>query len=173
MQQRRRLRKIFPLYLILPGQVKRRRNSQNSGSWWELSYTPYANLRFFIPSRAAVPWKDPQGNQLQGLFFIRCAKGCEKATRFTQPGKGNSATPLLAGPRWNKQRKFLTSGLFKIQLLQAHIQKQELLDRTMDATETKASNKYFLCSWYSQGRLRGKETHRIPGVDGSCLMHLM
>ena len=81
----------------------------------------------------------PPHGWLQRLFSVRCTSGCEEVTRFMQSGKGTIATPLLAGPRWNKKTQTYYQCPFKRFLLQATYKNQESMDHMMDATETKTS----------------------------------
>ena len=55
-----------------------------------------------------------------------------------QIGKGTIATPLLAGPRWNKKHKFITNCFLGTVVANTHT-KHELTNHMMDATGTKAS----------------------------------
>ena len=68
----------------------------------------------------------PPHGWLQRLFSVRCTSGCEEVTRFMQSGKGTIATPLLAGPRWNKKTQTYYQCPFKRFLLQAHVQKSRV-----------------------------------------------
>ena len=58
----------IPFVLDTPGQVNRRRNSQNSGSRWELSYAPYAKFAFSYSIEGSRSMKRYQGN-LPGSCF--------------------------------------------------------------------------------------------------------
>ena len=85
-------------------------------------------------------------------------------------GSAHNPTPTLAGPRWNKKTQIHYQWRFLKQSLQTHTTTR--VNGSHDGCN-KDFNKYSFCTWYSQGRLIGEEIHRIPGVDGSCLMHLM